>query len=211
MVLLALLALGCDAPTVPTEGPAYEPRLTTGQIFHWPLGKTIRVYIDTAQGGTALFEPVRQGRQAWRDVIYYREFDFEIVPTPGAADVIVHTFSAPLTWSLPPGCTPPSGGAGGVTYFCPNDTGDEVVILPLNSGGPGHVKIDVMIDPARATGPYTLRALVTHELGHVLGIGNQHSGDPDDLMYPAPVVPLPSDRDARTLRYLLHQPAALRL
>lgn len=214
-VVLALTMWSCDAPTVPAEGPAYEPRLfnpTVGadQIFHWTLGRTIRVYVDPASGGADLLGPVRQGQEAWREVVYYREFDFEVVGTAAAADVIVHTVTAPLLWDLPAGCTPPSGGAGGVTYFCGNDTGDEVVILPLIASGPGHVKIDVTIDPSRATGPYTLRSLVAHELGHVLGIG-RHSPDSDDLMTTAPVAVRPTARDASTLRYLLHQRADLRL
>lgn len=209
-VVLAFALWSCDSPTVPAEGPAYEPRLNTGQIFHWPLGKTIHVYVDPAGGGSVLVEPLRQGQKAWRDVVYYREFEFKIVATPGAADVILHTVSAPLLWTLPSGCPPSGSGAGGVTYFCSNDTGEEVVILPLIASGPGHAKIDVTIDPSRATGPYTLRSLVTHELGHVLGIGT-HSPDADDLMTTAPVAVRPTARDASTLRYLLHQKADLRL
>ena len=210
VVVLALALWGCDAPTVPVELPAYEPRLGTNQIFHWPLGKTIHVYVDPTDGGSALVEPLAQGQRAWRDVVYYREFEFDIVATPAAADVILHTVTAPLLWELPPGCPSSGGGAGGVTYFCSNDTGDEVVILPLIASGPGHVKMDVTIDPSRATGPYTLRSLVTHELGHVLGIGT-HSPNVDDLMTTAPVAVRPTARDASTLRYLLHQTADLRL
>lgn len=207
-VLLALAVASCDAPTVPTEEAAYEPRLFTGQIFHWPLGKTIRVYVDTSQGGAALVEHVRHAAGAWGDVVYYREFEVALVLAASAADVIVHTRLAPFLVDFP--CGPPSGSGGGETYFCSDNAGTRVEVLPLIAGGRGQVKIDVSIDPGSATPPFSLRSLVTHELGHALGIGS-HSFDGDDLMYGAPVVTRPSANDASTLRYLLHQPADLRL
>jgi predicted Zn-dependent protease len=67
------------------------------------------------------------------------------------------------------------------------------------------VKVDVRVDRGRVDSEHAFRALVAHELGHVVGIG-AHSDDPADLMFGAPSVLAPSARDARTLRYVLHQP-----
>ena len=213
-MVIALGATACDAPTVPREDPTYEPRVyndATGelQVFHWQLGRTIRLYVDHSNGGLALLEHVAYAATTWEDVVYYREFDLEMVRTAEEADVIIHTASAPLLWTSPEDCGVPPGGAGGVTWFCGDLDGTSLELLPLTAGGGGHVKIDVTIDPASTSETFPLRALVTHEIGHVLGIGG-HSSDPADIMYGAPQVLKPSSRDAATLRYILHQPATLR-
>ena len=208
---MALVLTACDAPTVPRELPGYEPRGDYGfglQLMHWPLGRTIRIYVDPAAEGGVLTEHVRAGAEAWKDVVYYREFDIALVSSPANADVIVHTQPADFLVDFAD-CLPPSGGAGGVTYGCPDVEGERLMTLPLLDGGGGSVKLDVMIDLADAATPAALRALVTHELGHVFGIGT-HSGSSSDVMFAGPTVTVPSERDASTLRYLLHQPANLR-
>ena len=210
---LLAVAAGCDAPTVPAENPAYEPRVYNAaldemQLYHWPLGRTIRVYIDPAEGGTELAAHVRAGAEAWKDVVYYRELAVALVNDAHNADVIVHTQLAPYLVQFPEGCGTPSTIAGGVTFFCSEVGGERLTVLPLVVDGGGVVKMNMTIDPDDAPTPSEMRALITHELGHVFGIGG-HSADPADVMFAGPTVTLPSARDASTLRYVLHQPADL--
>jgi hypothetical protein len=49
--------------------------------------------------------------------------------------------------------------------------------------------------------PRTMRMVVEHELGHVMGIWG-HSDYPGDLMYPVPERATPSRRDVRTIRLI---------
>ena len=71
------------------------------------------------------------------------------------------------------------------------------------------MKVDVSVRHAFAGTEESLRSVVAHELGHVVGIGG-HSPEPSDLMYAAPTVLVPTERDARTLRTVLHLPSELR-
>lgn len=204
---LAVALLACDAPTVPPEAPAYDPvSPALGRSYRWPLGRTIGVYVDptAAPDRSDLADATRRASEQWAQAIHYGEFTLRLVSSPAEADVIVHHADAPLLVSTG-GCSYPGGGAGGVTFFCPALAGDSVETLPLLVGGPGRVKVDVRVDRGRVDSEHAFRALVAHELGHVVGIG-AHSDDPADLMFGAPGVLAPSARDARTLRYVLHQP-----
>ena len=69
----------CDAPTVPSEAPAYDPTgLTGGLLYHWALGRTIRIYVDTTASGAQLSRHVLAGAEEWKSVVYYRELDVVI-------------------------------------------------------------------------------------------------------------------------------------
>lgn len=205
--VLCFAAVACDAPTVDGEAAGYDPALPGDLIYHWPAGRAIAIYVDPAAGGDALRALLAPAFDVWMDSLHYAEHSLVIASTPERADVIVHTRDAPLLVDTG-GCTYPATGAGGITFFCPALSGDTLEVLALRTGGPGRVKMDVAIDPARATSTTTVRALLTHELGHVLGIG-AHSNQATDLMFALPTVERPSTRDASTLRWLLHRPADL--
>ena len=207
--LVAILAAaGCDAPNAIGDSPGYDPRLPGGIVYHWPLGRAISVYVDPAAGGDALRGAVAPSAAGWRDSVYFAEFTVQLADSPSAADVILHTRDAALLVETGT-CSYSPPGAAGVTFFCPAETGDTLEVLALLSGGPGRVKMDVAVDLARITGSTTVRAVVAHELGHVLGIGS-HSNDSGDLMFSVPTVERPSARDASALRWVLHTPGGLR-
>lgn len=203
----AVVALSaCDSPFVGPENVAYSPSPPpTTLTYHWPLGKTLAIYVDPTDvpEGTDLEAHVRHAMHVWKSVIYYREFDFRLSANPSDADVIVHYGTAPLLVSTLDCDRLP---ATGVTFFC--NEGREVLVLPLLSGAPGRVKVDVSVRHPFSGTEESLRAIVAHELGHVVGIGG-HSNDPADLMYGAPSVLAASERDARTLRTVLHLPSEL--
>jgi hypothetical protein len=219
----ALLVAACDAPTGDREEPTFDPRPVamdaTGQfrpfVYHWPLGATISVFVDptAAPAGSDLRSAFLDGAAMWTQALYYREATFALVSDPRDADVVVRYGEASRIVGSG-SCAPPSGSAVGITFFCADLAAKEFETLPLlgaTAGGSaaGHVKMDVAVYRARAADEATFRRLVAHEVGHVLGIGT-HSPSAADLMYAFPSVDAPSAGDARTLRYVLHQPADLR-
>ncbi|MGI9075950.1 MAG: hypothetical protein ACR2G6_01300 [Gemmatimonadaceae bacterium] len=217
-VLAASLCVACELPSVPSEGPAYEPSLfvdsETRLIYHWPLGRTISIYADESgmSGDRDLRAAIVAGAAGWNAAVYYREFDIRLVDRPEDADVTFHfDVAAPVVDT--DSCEGVLLGAGGVTYFCVDD--GLTAVLPLSfvgSSSRSRVKFDVTIssDPIQIATRERFFAIVAHEIGHVLGIAS-HSGDFDDLMFTAPSITDPSSRDARTLRWLLHQPSDLEL
>lgn len=212
LVAASLVVTSCDSPTVPEQSFAFDPRLPGGLVYHWPVGATISVYVDPAAwpGGIDPEAAVLEAFRQWEEVAHYRDFTLRIADAAAQADVIVHHYQAPLLVDVSE-CIYPDGGGDGVTFFCPNEALDALEVLPLLSGGPGKVKMDVRV----AAGPMlvsqeAIQRFVSHEIGHVLGIG-AHSNDPADLMYAGGLtVGEPTERDARTLRWVLRQPVDVR-
>ena len=190
------------------ESPAYDPtRLTGGVLYRWPLGATVAVYADTTGTGAAgadLRGAVARGLDAWRAAWQYDELRPVLADSPRDADVVVQLAGAPAVVDAS-GCPDGIVTGAGATVLCA--AGDTARTLPLLGGGdPGRVKVAIAVSGATAA----FDAIVAHELGHAFGIGG-HSDVASDLMYAAPTMTAPSARDARTLRYVLHQAAALRL
>ena len=212
LCLAAATLVACDAPTVPEATFAYDPRLPGGLVYHWPAGSTISVFVDPV-GWNQGFDPrasVLEAFRQWEEVALYRDFNLRVVDEPAEADVIVHHHEAPFLVDVSE-CTYTGGSGEALTFFCPNEARDALVVLPLLSGGPGKVKMDVRVAPMARYLPLDgMHRYVVHEIGHVLGIGS-HSQDPSDVMYGGGVeVTKPSDRDARTLRWVLRQPVDVR-
>ena len=204
---MLVVVTACDPPNWIGDSPGYDPRLPGDLTYHWPLGRTISVYVDVSAGGNELVDVVLPAATGWRDSVYYGEFAVRLVDSPVNADVVLHTRDAPLIVETGT-CSYSPPGAAGVTFFCPAETGDSLEVLELLTGDPARVKMDVAIDLSRI-GAGGIRAIVAHELGHVLGIGS-HSNDADDLMYSVPTVERPSARDASALRWVLHTPGGIR-
>lgn len=211
VLLATLLVAACDAPTVPSESPGYDPRLGGVDLFyHWPLGHAIAVYAheNGAPQGYNLANAILRANDIWGEALRYREFDVRLVSSPSDAEVVFH-FDVDSVVSSET-CTAPGSGAPGVTYFCVDEDFENILVLPLLSGGNSRVKFDVQVTSNLADIPNEddFQRIVAHEFGHVIGIG-RHSSDNLDLMFAAPGVDLPSHADQRTLRFLLHQPADL--
>lgn len=208
--LLAFAALAaCSDATAPLT-PSYDPtQFTNGVIYRWPTGATITVFADptAVPAGVDFAAITTTALAAWKSALDGNEFAFRRVTSAVDADVIVHVGNAPRLVGLA-GCAEPAPYNGGVTFVCP--AADSALTLPLTGAVIGHVKIDIIVNPDAASAANPLAALVTHELGHAIGLGG-HSTNTHDVMYSSPSVSVPSARDIATLRWLVRQPVGLRL
>lgn len=208
-LLLVALALGaCDSPTVPERllRDVYEFRIRTPepQVLRWEIGQTVRVFVvDDANATRAeyLRAGVTHGITAWNNAALYGEVVLEEAESIEEADVVVEysEMESPLDLSS---CLPSGGFA--FTTFCL--TSDRLHLEPysLHAGGQTGVKYVVTVRTTAATDAANVRRLVTHELGHVLGIG-QHSPRQTDLMFAGTLnVDIPSPSDRATLQVLYH-------
>ncbi|MGD8276954.1 MAG: M57 family metalloprotease [Gemmatimonadota bacterium] len=211
-LLLAVLVLAaCDPPTIPGRDAreVYDFTLTTVPplVLHWPAGRTVRVWVEpgSSDAKTAILDAAfRHAADAWNDVAVFAEFRLARTADLADADVV-------LTWSdvLSPvdtrDCRP--AGVLAVTTFCIDGLGGNAPALrpfPLAAGGESHVQMLVTVLATQAAAPDVVKRLVTHEFGHVLGIG-RHSDDPDDLMWSGdPPGDRPGPRDAATVQLLYH-------
>jgi hypothetical protein len=210
LALLAAVVASCDAPSVAPEEPGYDPtQLTGGQVYRWEQGRTIAVYVDEtdAPEGFDLAAATGVAVARWNAVARYGQYELATTPRSSEADVVIRFRFAPSIVDLMD-CEPAGSGAGR-TAFC-TDT-SPVRVLPFLGTGGGRVKVEVYVDPEAATDAQLqafgvtrqqfFQGLVTHEFGHVLGIGG-HSGDPADVMNGFPRVQAPSADDVRALDWV---------
>lgn len=210
LALASAMLAGCDAPSVAPDAPGYDAtQLTGGQVYRWDRGRTIAIWVDESSGPAGFDLAAATGRAAaqWNALARYGQFSLALTPRSADADVVVRFRFAPPVVDLLD-CEPGGTGAGR-TAFC-TDT-SPTRILPFLATGGGHVKVEVYVDPEAATDAQLqtfgitrqeyFQALITHELGHVLGIGG-HSGDATDVMNGFPRVTAPSAADARTLDWV---------
>lgn len=185
--------------TIPTEDNQPDRILT----FHWPLGSTVRVLVvdaDAADGRPSLEEALAAGMSRWNRAALFGEFRLERTSDPGQADAVLRWPDSPVVYSTPEGCTGPITG-GAATRVCFNSSADSLVVWPRTDGGRSRVVLRVVVNRPSGLSEGELDILVSHELGHVVGILN-HSDMSDDLMWAAPQSAELSDRDRLTLRSL---------
>ncbi len=205
LALALLLLLGCDSPTAARPAFAYDPTtLTRGQVYRWPSGRRILVWtqLNSADASLDLARAVRQSMGDWNSLTQFAEFELTAAASAVEADVIVYDRATPLPVSTGSCVFDPQNSAG-YTYFCPTGTNPTTAQrLTLSPGPGGRATVVIRVDRGRVADQTAYQALVSHEIGHALGIGG-HSDQARDLMFGAPSVSRPSVRDAQTLRYLL--------
>ena len=190
--MAALLLAGCVNPTVPERGGTYEFRLD-GQVFHWPRAHLpVRYWV---QPGSALPAFVETALERWEAQFLYGEFRGVLTDDSTTADVLVRLLGDPPPPANPTGMVPPVGACEQAATHVPNWDAEGRLPLPLRvtlSWRPG-------VEPAIIAD--CLLLLVSHELGHTLGVFAESDGD-DDLMNTNPRTFLPSPRDRATVQVL---------
>jgi predicted Zn-dependent protease len=205
----ALVVAACGRWSARPEPPAYDPTsLSRGVVARWPDGARIVIYVDTtATHGLDLAGAVQSATRAWTTAASTATVSFRTTRVVSDADIIVHVAAAPRLVGTA-GCPTPPSFASGVTFWCP--ASDSARTLPFVDGASSRVKMDVSVNPAVVNASTSLVALVTHELGHAIGLSG-HSLDAHDVMFATPTISVPTARDVITVRWLVRQPVGLRL
>lgn len=205
-----VMVAACDSPTVPPRllTDVYDYRLRAGslKVLRWPIGTTVRVYVagDADAARTAALESgFENGANGWNAASLYGEVRIERTTNLADADAVL-LFSS----TLPPvetGHCPPGGGSAATTLCLDPQDPTRLAVFPLRNGGGGQVKFLVTIRSVSPLDLESVRRLVAHELGHVLGIA-QHSSRQTDLMFPETNLTRaePSPADRATLHVLYH-------
>ncbi len=187
---------GCSDIVTPSRTPRYLAD-NAGDTFHWPADRIpVRYFVDPRG---ALPRLVRNGLSAWQDQFLYGEFRAVVVADSTAADVIVR-WQDTVPADVPPDTTGALGACDGVTTYVLDST--------KTMTGPEHVALRVRLGYTLPQIAECFRRVVTHELGHSLGILS-HSPATTDLMYGTPAVESPTDRDRNTAQVLYHTPPTI--
>ena len=210
---LGLIVAACDPVVVPVRetGELFDFRLVTGSdslVMRWPNGSRIRVFVQPAADTSstrALQEALRHTIYAWEAAALYGDFRIQQVIAPEEADVILTLSGADLPVSTS-ACIP--SGAAAYTTFCLDPERDRLTVFPLDDGTASSVRFLVTVRASEAANATRLRALVTHEFGHVLGLA-QHSLTLTDVMYRDPTRDTPNARDRTALQVLYATPPDL--
>lgn len=208
ILLLCLVAGACDSPTVVPRrfGDIYEFRLLTpdAKVLRWPAGSTVRVYVHPDANATLtgyLERAVEHAAAVWNEAALYGEVKLERTTALTDADAVVQ-YSVSDSPVNSANC-PPSGGLA-YTTFCLTQDQDRLTTFPVRDISDSGVKFLLTVRTVSSPTEESVRRLVTHELGHVLGIAG-HSPTPNDLMYSGVLqTDRPTVRDRATLQVLYH-------
>jgi matrixin len=199
----ALAAAGCE-PTAPVRqcaGCTYSFADTIPPdtlLFHWPASVLpVRFYADPRGVMPAL---VSLGLAAWEAQFLYGEFRGVRVSDSSQADVIVQ-----WSGSVPPDVSPDPGTP---VRACDGQTVYPSWAIGSSPGRAVRVSLGTLAGYTDAQVAACLRRVVTHELGHTLGL-LQHSPSPLDIMYQTPTVTFPSSTDRNTVEVLYHTAATV--
>jgi hypothetical protein len=205
LALTLTLGAACDAPSATRPEFGYDPTsLTGGVLYRWPAGSVVRIWVEPdSSSGISLLVAVARAVETWNAIPEFAEFKLERSASIFDANIVVYDRAVP---------NPMRGGTclfdargAGYTYFClPPGNPRTAEQLTTRSGAATTVTVIISMDRARVTTQAAYDALVSHEMGHAIGIGG-HSDQATDLMFGNPTVDFPSNRDRLTLQYLLGQ------
>jgi predicted Zn-dependent protease len=213
-LVFVLAVAGCESPIIPARVDAYPfatlPRFNGDRsvVIRWPAGTTVRVFVN---GGDAtrtgvLEGAVDAGSQQWENAILFGEFTVTRVSSIRDADVVITWADVTLPLDVS-GCPVAFGNAA--TTFCPTADLTHLIPFPFTSAVTGaapsdsHVKMLVTVIASASSDQARANMLVTHELGHVLGIA-RHSPNPQDIMFATVTVSTLSHADVSTIQVLYH-------
>ena len=188
--------VGCSDITLPPDHtPAYgyaEP--ISGDVFHWPVTSLpVRYYADT-RGPMRAY--VQRAVSLWENQFLYGEFR-GVLSDSATADVIV-VWGGTVPPDVPPDPGPPVKACDGFTT--PNFDGTGTALMRPAFRTELNV-LAGLATPAQLAA--CMERTVVHELGHTLGLW-QEANDSLAIMNFTPWVPVPSDKDRRTVEYLYH-------
>ena len=207
--LVAASLAACEGAIIPpdTSADLYDFRLQTTppEVLRWPSGTRVRVYAAEVTGARAglLSTSLSAGAAIWNRHALYGEYELVPVASVADADVVLQWSDEPSPVDMSE-CPPVVSIA--VTTFCRHEQDDDrLMVFPLQaSQDESTVRFVITILGTQAGNVSTTRRLITHELGHALGIG-RHSLNPQDLMAEGvPTRETLSQRDINTIQILYH-------
>ena len=209
LIALTLVLAACDAPTIPARDAFYEFTLPDPPlVFHWPAGSSVRIFVaggSDAARADALSDAAAHAADAWNDVALFGEFDVSVTADPAAADVSLRWTNVEAPVETPDVLRCSAIGGRAVTTFCPDPEGTRLMIFPLRNGGAGRTRFVINISAA-VVDDAELRRLVTHEVGHALGLWNHPAPTsfPESVMLSVPSTDVPTAIDRATVQVLYH-------
>lgn len=182
---------------LPVAGP--DAAGTDTLTFHWGRGSTVPVFIVESSGGgrPALGPAFRHAAEVWNAAALFGEVRLRETAELSRARVVLGWSDGERVVEVPEGCVGPTMGGAASTQGCIVEGRDaearpvkRLQVWPRVDGEASQVGILVSVVPRpdvvgnvhADTAAARVRRLVTHEMGHALGILD-HSPNPRDLMW----------------------------
>ncbi|MBI4520647.1 MAG: matrixin family metalloprotease [Gemmatimonadetes bacterium] len=205
------LPLGPDAADLPYEfrliRSARTPEVGTGDtlVFHWGPGAAVSVFVSEPADASpraslrvreapdaarpSLKKALQHAATLWNAAAVFGEVRLLEAVDPSAARAVLAWADLPTLVRAPEGCTGPLTTGATSTQGClaetPNGGAGSTKRLDTWTrvdGGPSQIRLLITVSAREGLDEVSLRRLVSHELGHALGILN-HSRHPGDLMW----------------------------